>query len=194
MTDPVRHAWQASAAEAPLPALAEVRAGADRFHRIIRRRNAIEYIACVLVGVFFGIGIFRMHPAAAQVGAALVVIGTCIVAWQLHHRASAIAPPAADAAQPILEHQRAQLVRQRDALSRVGLWYLGPLVPGMATILFAPVFHQGPAVLLHMPPGWIFAAAFNFLMFAGIWWLNRQAARRLQQAIDEIDALTGDAS
>jgi hypothetical protein len=193
MTDPVRHAWQASAAEAPLPALADVRAGADRFHRIVRRRNAIEYAACVLVVVFFGIGVFRMHPLAAQIGAALIVLGTCVVAWQLHRRASAVAPPAADAARPILEHQRAQLARQRDALSGVGHWYLGPLVPGLALIMLAPVFHRGPAALLHMPPGALIGIAVNILVFTGIWWLNRHGARQLQKAIDEIDALTGDA-
>jgi hypothetical protein len=191
MTDSIQQAWQSSAADPQLPALADLRAGADRFHRVVRRRNLIEYAACVLVVVFFSLGAFRMHPLAAQIGAALIVIGTCVVAWQLHRRASAIAPPAADAARTILQHQRAQLARQRDALAQVGLWYLAPLVPGMLLILFAPIFHHGPAALLHMPAGAAFAIGVNFLVFGGVWWLNRHAARRLQKMIDELDALGG---
>jgi hypothetical protein len=193
MNDPLRHAWQSTGSDTPLPSLETVRGGADRFYRMIRRRNRIEYAACVLVVVFFGIMVFRAHSPAAQLGAALIVLGTIFVGWQLHRRASAIVPPAADAAEPILVHQRAQLVRQRDALEQVGLWYLLPLFPGLMLMMLAPAFDTGPAALLTFKAGTWFAIAVNLFVFGGIWWLNRLVARKLQKAVDEIDALMEEA-
>lgn len=189
MTDPLRHAWQTSAADAPLPSLDEVRAGADRFHRIVRRRNAIEYAASALVVLIFGAMALFAPAIATRIGSALVVAGVLTAAWQLRRRASAVAPPDAEGALPILAHQRAQLVRQRDALAKIGRWYLGPLVPGMIAILFAPVFTHGPAALLAMNAGHIIGVTAFALVFGGTWWLNRRTARMLQRAIDDLDAL-----
>lgn len=186
MNETLRHAWQASAADAALPTLDRVRAGADRFHRLVRRRNRIEYGACVLVVLFFGLAVFKIPDPLAAAGAALVVLGTLLVAWQLHIRASAEAPPAADAGVPILAHQRAQLVRQRDALAQVALWYLLPLVPGLMLMMLAPVLRRGLGAL---SAELVIALGLNLLVFGGIWWLNRLAARRLQAAIDDLDAL-----
>lgn len=186
--DTARHAWQATAQDAALPALADLRAGANRFHRIVRRRNAIEYSACVLVVGFFGFGALSggIKDLIAQAGAWLIVLGTVFVAWQLHSRASAIEPPAADAARPILVHQRAQLARQRDALASVGLWYLAPFAPGLALMILAPGIRHGIGAL---GPGIWTAIAVNVALFGGIWWLNLRAARQLQRAIDDLDAL-----
>lgn len=190
-SDTARHAWQASGTDAALPALAEVRVGADRFHRLIRRRNAVEYAACVLVVGFFGYGALSggIRDPIAQAGAWLIVLATIFVAWQLHSRASAVEPPAADAARSILVHQRAQLVRQRDALASVGLWYLAPFAPGLALMVLAPGIRHGLGAL---GAGAWSAVAINFLVFGGVWWLNRRAARALQRAIDELDALSGE--
>ena len=187
-TDTARHAWQSSGADAALPALAELRTGADRFHRLIRRRNAIEYAACVVVTLFFGYGALagRIKDPIAQTGAWLIVLATVFVAWQLHSRASASQPPAADAARPIIVHQRAQLVRQRDALASVGLWYLAPFAPGLALMVLAPVIRHGLGAL---GAGIWIGVAVNVAVFGGIWWLNHRAAKTLQCAIDDLDAL-----
>lgn len=188
--DPVKAAWQASAADPTLPSLDDVRKGADVFYRHIRRRNLVEYVACVLVVVAFGYGaLFVVASPVVRAGALLVVLGVLVVAWQLHHRASAAPPPAAEAAEPILAHQRAQFARQRDALAQIGLWYLGPMAPGLLLILLAPAIERGPAALGF---GNYFAIVVNLVMFGGIWWLNHRVARGLQKAIDEIDALTGE--
>lgn len=193
MADPITSAWQASGRDAVLPTIEESRAGADRFYRQIRRRNLIEYAACVLVVALFGAGaIFLPAGVLPRIGMALVALGALIVAWQLHRRASAEAPPEAMAMEPVLTHQRAQLVRQRDALSQIGLWYIGPLVPGMVLLLLHPVFEKGPAAALEFDTGHWITLAVNLLVFGGAWWLNHRAARQLQVAIDEIDALKGE--
>jgi hypothetical protein len=191
-SDPIIQAWQESAAEAPLPPLAELRAGADRFHRAIRLRNRLEYGASVLVVLCFTAYVFLLPNPIARIGAALVVLGTFYVVWQLHRRASAVDVPAVEGALPLLAHQRAQLVRQRDALAKVWLWYLLPFAPGLAVMMFGPTIARDPAALFHMGWGDTSSILFVVAVFAGIWWLNRRAARKLQKAIDEINALQGE--
>lgn len=191
-TDPFVKAWQASVAEAPLPAMPELRAGADKFYRQVRRRNFVEYAASVVVLLCFGAYTFLLPSPIARIGAALVVLGTLYVVWQLGRRASAIAPPPGEAALPLIVHQRAQLVRQRDALAAVGRWYLLPLIPGLAVMMLGPTLAGGPAALLHI--GWKHGLSILLavLVFAGIWWLNRRAAGMLGEKIAELDALGED--
>ena len=186
----VKQAWQASVSDAPLPNLEAVREGADRFYRLIRRRNRIEYAAAALVVPCFTAYVFLLPSPVARIGAALVVLGTLVMVWQLHRRATASPPPAAEAAWlPLIVHQRAQLARQRDALAKVGRWYLLPFLPGLALMVLAPAVESGPEALRSFSAGDLMSIAVLALVFLGIWWLNRRAARKLQKAIDELDAL-----
>lgn len=191
-TDPIKQAWQASGAAAPLPPLETLRKGSDAFYRHVRRRNAIEYGASAIVIVGFTAYVFLLPSIVARVGAALVVLGTLFVVWQLHRRASATPPPEAQAAVPLLVHQREQLARQRDALASVGAWYLLPFAPGMLLMMFAPAIERGPATLLAIPPGAAIVIATVILAFIGIWWINRHVARKLQAKVEALDRLLRD--
>jgi hypothetical protein len=191
-SDPIKQAWQTSVTEAQLPPIEEVRAGADRFFRQIRLRNRIEYGAAAFVVICFTVYVFMLPSPVARIGAALVVAATLFVVWQLHRRASAVAPPEVEGTLPLLVHQRAQLGRQRDALAKVWLWYLLPFAPGMGLMIFAPAIERGPAVLRDIPwAGWV-TFALTWLVFTGIWWLNRLAARKLSRGVDELDNLLGE--
>lgn len=190
-SDGIKQAWQASPAHpAPLPEIDELRRGADHFYRKIRRRNALEYGAGILVLLVFSAYALFLHSPAARLGSVMILIGNFFVAWQLHRRASALLPPDSQAgAQPILVHQRAQLARQRDALASVFTWYLLPFLPGLIVMIFAPVFDRGPAALADTGWGVATAMAVVSAMFGGIWWLNRTVARQLARKIDAIDSL-----
>jgi hypothetical protein len=188
-----KQAWQDSVCDAPLPALDAVRAGADRFYRLVQRRNRIEYVAASFVILCFTAYVFLLPSPVARIGAALVVLGTLVMVWQLHRRTAPSAPPAAEAALPLIVHQRAQLVRQRDALAKVGRWYLLPFLPGLALMVLAPAVERGPEALRSFSAGELMSIFILALVFLGIWWLNRRAAARLQKAIDELDALAREA-
>jgi len=191
-SDPIKRAWQDSVTHAVIPDLDKLRSDADRFYRHVRRRNLIEYAASVVVVACFTVIAFKAPLQVTKLGAVFVVLGTLLLVWQLRRRASAVAPPSAESALPVLVHQRAQLVRQRDALASVGLWYLLPLAPGMGLMMFAPAFEHGPGVLLTMRWRDIVSMAFIFAVFGGVWWINLRVAGKLQKAIDEIDALIGE--
>ncbi|WEK47577.1 MAG: hypothetical protein P0Y56_04595 [Candidatus Andeanibacterium colombiense] len=185
----VRESWQASVTEANLPSMDEVRAGADRLYRKVRLRNRIEYAACTVAVACFGVYVFVLEPVLQKIGSALIVAGTVFAAWQLHRRASAVAPEAAGQ-MPVLDFARAQLARQRDALLSIFWWYLLPFIPGLAifmagTITARPPHSWGQAI------GSAIGCAVTVGLFAGLWWLNRRVAAKLQKRIDEIDALRG---
>lgn len=187
-SDPIKKAWQESVTDAALPSLEMLRAGADRFYRNIRLRNRIEYGAAIFVVVAFAAIAFMAPSPFAKAGALLVMLGTLFVVWQLHRRASATLPPGAEAALPILVHQRREMVRQRDALASIWLWYLLPLLPGLLLMQLGPSLGS----LTTPPRAAIIAVLINVAVFGGVWLLNHLAARRLQRALDEIDALLGE--
>lgn len=188
-TEDLKQAWQSEAAASPPPALEEVRRSADRFYRQIRARNRREYIAAGIVTALFAlVGIVDPGPVT-KAAALLVILGTAVIAWQLHRRGS-IAPPPAEAGLTLAAHQRAQLVRQRDALNSVALWYLLPMVPGLALFGVASAIEAGPPYRFDV---WDLAfLVFLVVIFAGIWWLNLYAARHIQAEIDELDQLTNE--
>jgi hypothetical protein len=188
----IKRAWQSSGEAALLPPIEEVRRSAGAFYRLIRRRNAIEYAAAVLVVLVFTAYALLLPSHTARLGAAIVVAGTLVMAWQLRRRASALPPPEADGVRPVLVHQRAQLVRQRDALAGVLLWYLLPLMPGLAVMIFAPALDRGAGGLRAFGWGGWLSVATMIALFAFVWWLNRRAAIGLQKRIDELDAVLGE--
>jgi hypothetical protein len=189
----IRRAWQASAAEPELPAGEALRGAADLFYRKVRRRNAVEYGAAVLVVLIFSAYALFLPSPSARIGSVLVVVGTLVMVWQLHRRASALPPPDREAARPVLHHQRDQLVRQRDALGSVFTWYLLPFIPGLLVMNFSNVLDQGIGAFATIGIRHWTGTAICAAIFAGIWSLNRRAARKIQKHLDELEALIGEA-
>jgi hypothetical protein len=186
MTDPVCDLW-ASQPVVPLrPSPDELDRRARQLDRRVRRRNALEYGAGAIPILVFGFLALGRGDPLMRLASAAIVIGVVVVLYGLHRRAGASG--AGDWAAPILDHHRAQLVRQRDALASVWRWYLAPLVPGLA-LLFAGVWRlrslaegAAAATAAVLPPVLI-----AIVVFGGIHWLNRVAARRLTRAIAVLD-------
>jgi len=188
--DPAKEAWQASVEIAGPPPIEDVRKGADKFYRRIRRRNAVEYVACVVVVVAFSTYVFVLPHVLQKIGSAMIVLATFYVAWQLHRRASA-EPPEKAGTMPLLAFARAQMLRQRDALRSIFWWYILPFIPGLVVMTLGN--GMDPEFAAKGPPLWVRWLVFAGMgaALAGVWWLNQYGARKLQRRIDEIDALAG---
>lgn len=187
MTLDPKHAWQASGEIGDTPALVEIRARADKFYRRIRRRNTIEYVACILVVLIFGRQAFVLPHLLLKIGSGWTALAALYVAWQLHLRGSAISPDKSGG-MPLFTFLRMQLVRQRDALRSIFWWYLLPFTPGLALILIGR--GQDPEWISHVPV-WaqLTGLSATVMIFAGVWWLNQWNARKLERRIEEIDVL-----
>jgi hypothetical protein len=167
--------------------IAEVQAKAGAFQSKIWWRNLREYGAAALVVVFFGYRMVETADLLVRAGMALIVAGTCYLTWQLHRKGSARQLPKEAGLSSFVEFQRRELVRQRDMLTGLWSWYLGPLVPGLVLMIVA-MGRANPGHLRHIWPVTGVYLAVILLVFLAIDRLNKRAARGLQRQIDELDA------
>ena len=182
----IRQVWQQQKTEEIRMSIEEIRRRAGKLNRRVWQRNAREYVASLIVALFFGYDFWRSDDTLERAGYGLIVAGTLWVAWQLHRRGRAMAMPEDMGAAGSVEFLRNELMRQRDALRAVWRWYLGPLIPGLA-VLIAAFARTNPAHLRHY--GWI-VTAYTALAAAFFWWvgrLNLRAADRLDRQIRELE-------
>ncbi len=107
----------------------------------------------MVVVAFFAPVLLRQDSWMMQLGAALIILATAFVAWQMHRRTATGAVP--EAGEALRDYHRQTLIRQRDALRSLGWWYMAPFAPGMALLMMGRWF-QGPharPVAGHGPPG-----------------------------------------
>ena len=160
----------------------EVMGRAAKFQRTVRWRNAREYAAGALAVVWVVYSMKDAMPPLVRAGSVALVIGVAFVLYQLHQRGRAAAVERTDA--PTLEVLRryvAQLRRQRDLLRDVPRWYLAPFLPGFLLITIGRFLEE--------PERWPIQLAFLLFsgaVFAFVAWLNRRAARKLDEEIREL--------
>ncbi|SFI71124.1 hypothetical protein SAMN02799626_00410 [Caulobacter sp. UNC279MFTsu5.1] len=178
--------WQSQAQEHEPMSLAEIHQKALKLERGVRWRNIREYVASVIVVAFFTPVLLHRESWMMQAGAALIILATAFVAWQMHRRTAT--NPIPEAGQALRDHHRQTLIRQRDALRSVGWWYMAPFAPGMVLLMMGRWFqsHVSSRSLAMDHLAILLASGFVVLVFGGIWWLNQLGAKRLQQQIDEL--------
>jgi hypothetical protein len=176
----IKQLWRDQSVPASTFTPDELRVKGDVFRRTVRRRNLIEYFAGAMVLTGFAFYIWLYVDLPTRIGCAVMIAGVCLVLWQLHRRASAEAPSPEGLGQPAISHYRTQLVRQRDALRWVWLWYILPLLPGYE------IFIWGRRMAMGASGGeWIYALMpiLGVIVVA----LNLYAAHKLQRQIDHLD-------
>ena len=175
----------------------DIRRGMRRFERRITRRNLREYLAGVLVVCIFAYYTYLFPVPLARIGCALMIAGTLYVLFELHRRASAELVPAGLAQNSLVEFQKRQLERQRDALRSVWIWYLLPFVPGMCVFLIGlfdfalrTASEAGrPVEAGRLALSFGLVVAVVAAVFFAVWKLNQHATRKLESEIEELDAL-----
>lgn len=185
----LRSLWQTMPVETVSVSMEEMRAKTNAFRKRIRRRNFIEYAATAVVVIV--LGWYATWPSRAgmmwPISNGLIIVGMLFVALNLHRRARAMAPPVAASAHSLIDFQRNELMRQRDALRTVWLWYILPVVPGIVLWFIA----VGIDMTARHPERALFAlggaAVVVTLVFTIIILLNLLGAARLQRMIEDID-------
>ncbi|MBY0241205.1 MAG: hypothetical protein K2X55_18005 [Burkholderiaceae bacterium] len=183
----IKNMWR-SASPAPAAAVpleeAELAKRASRFQRRIARRNFLEYAAALLVCGGFIFYLWEFPDPLMRAGSVLSIIGTLVVVWQLRRRASSRPRPGAQSALPSRDFHRTELMRQRDALRSVWLWYVTPLVPGM--VVFRLGVNANPDPSLPFARGWA-AEGFIAGVVLVVILINLYGAHKLQRQIDQLD-------
>lgn len=168
-------AWQSESSEQVLISEGDIQDQLNVFHRKIRIRNTIEYFAGFVVLAVFTVYAVYFESLFMKIGSILAIVGTVFVMVNMHSRAGR-------RSQPISFESRsfyiAEMERQRDALNSVWLWYILPLVPGYI------VFRIGMHLSDMQSNPFLYDVA-SILVVAFVIWLNRRAANRIQDKIDE---------
>jgi len=154
----------------------------------IGRRNRREYLAGLIAGAatlvlgFFVLlsGPLDLPAILTGAGFLLLAAGAGIATLQLHRRTGG--GTSITGATAILAGYRAELVRQRDALRSVLLWYVLPFIPGFLLIYSSALFTPGGLVWGALIPAGITVA---FLVW--VYYANRKAADCIDAEIDELD-------
>ncbi len=157
---------------------------AHLFQKTIRWRNARESLACVFVVSVNAADAWRADSLMMRTGHLFLVFGVLFIMCYIHFRAGSRPVPQSDA-RVVLDFHRREIVRQRDILRAVPLWYLLPFAPGILVVAASRWDSKPGAVLLGLP---VVAG-----IFALVWALNLWAARTLEQQLQQVDALDGGA-
>ena len=179
----VMELWQNQTTEGVRMSVEQVRLEAGRFQSRIKWRNVREYVAGLAVTAFLGYEFSRAKDLLLRVGFGLVMAGLAYVVWHLLSKGS---PGEADESAGLsgwIEFRRRELVRQRDLLSSVWRWYIGPLVPGMVVVIVAFgrfALAHGRSIIPVVADALLIAA-----VFVAVGRLN--ATQKLQRQIDELD-------
>jgi hypothetical protein len=161
-----------------------------QLRRKVRFRNATELAACALVLVWSIVSFIGETSLGRRVAFAAMGIATLSVATKFLRAGSPRPPPAAGASTTAhTTYFRAELERQRDFLFTVPRWYLGPLSAALFLFYGIDLFTVRAGLsfgarLAEIAP--LVAVTAVVIVFAG--WLNRRAARKLQEKIDALEA------
>jgi hypothetical protein len=186
--DPIQAIWTSQKEEPFTMSLADIHARADKFQNTIRNRNLREWLAAAFVIAVFTYVAIVVDVWTVQVGAALIILASLYVSWQLHEVGRA-APKQDISAMDCAAFHRAELVRQRDALRTVWRWYLLPFAPGM--VVFTLAVSMAPESGTPLAPRLITgltSLTLISLLFWGIWALNAAAAKKLDEEIKLLDS------
>ena len=191
--DPLKAAWLSQPVEPTRMSTVELAVAAVRFEEKIRRRNQREYVAgAFLVPIFAAFIVFGHQDWIARASYALGILGVLFILWQLHLRTRPHSAPIQGSVESLLGFQRAELVRQRDALKAVPLWYLLPLTPCFVVLGVGRWVHPNPKLPVaddHMRV--IVGGVIIVVVYGFVGLLNVLAAARLDREIRRIDALQG---
>ena len=177
--DEMQNLWQAQPYDAVPIGLEQVRRKAGKMHDKIRSRNLREYLAGMLVVVWFGWAAWKSHEWTERGAFALMIAGVLYVLDHLRRHGSARRLPAQYGLTDARSFHLEELTRQRDLLKGVVRWYLGPMVPGWAAL-----------VINVARKGNLFAGALLAILMTAVCvfvaWINRRAEQRLDLQIAEL--------
>ncbi len=152
----------------------------NNFRETIRQRNWLEWIACVVVAVFFSVPVLADGALLIRIGAAIVVTAALFVAYKLWRdgRVETQLDPTLPTSDNVARH-RENLLRQARLLRRAPLWYVAPIALGWSFIWVG-------GFLVRLSADNVRAGDFLYLalcvtLFVGVAWLNLRAAQKLDR-------------
>ena len=187
----MRNVWQDQKPEGIRMSTEEIHRKAERFERRVFWENALNYFVG-LAGVAFLSLCLMWHGLGVllRFGFGLILLAVLYMVWQTHKRSPFRRVPEEMGLVSCLEFLRRELERRRDLHRSVWRWGLGPALPGLVVLMV------GLARMGHGRHSVRDLVAFNLMSgviavfaFAYAWRESQWRALKLQDQIDELDAL-----
>jgi hypothetical protein len=182
----MKNIWQNQKPEGILMSAEEIHRKAVKFERRVFWENALNYFVG-LAGVAFCCYLVLHGPSLLfRLGIGMIVAVMLYIVWQTHQRSPFRRVPAEVGIVSCLEFHRKELERRRDFHRRF-LRFLVPAIPAYVVLMVAFV-QLHPRHL-----GWRLAVV-NVVVALIVWTFWGQSqwyARKLQNQIDELNALEG---
>lgn len=186
MDDP-RKIWQTQEVEEMKFSVEELRAKAAKFQHRVQRRNLREYVAALVMIVFFGFAYRNTPQIIPRIAFAWLIAAAIFYIWYLRRRGSMRRIPADIGSADCFRFYRNALEKQRDLLRNVWKWVLSPIIPGLAVLAIYNITSVSPAKRWQQVGYVLFEAA----ILSTVVWLNMRASRRLDRRIAELDRERG---
>ena len=151
------------------------------FQRAIWWRNLREGAGAAVVLGFNVPHLFPMNGTLEWTGHLLLVLGTLFIVGYLLTRAGTRRVPDQVDNPALLSFHRGELLRQRNILLAVPLWYLLPFAPGMLVTMAS----KGQASIGSAIAGVLVVS----VMFIAVWRLNLWAASFLDKQLADVSSL-----
>jgi CubicO group peptidase (beta-lactamase class C family) len=173
--DELKKLWQQQPlrepALSPSQVMSAMQSKTTQLRRTLLARDVRELLACVIVGVIFGIYFFIFRAPIMRLGALITVAGSIFIAWKILHARRTT--PTARPDTTVVESLRAELhsLRTQSQLLRSVLWwYLLPLGVGGLIFVWGMPFNN-----LVFKVGF---TLFSLALDVFIYWLNQRARSR----------------
>jgi hypothetical protein len=190
----LRSVWQRQDTSSPALPIDELRMASAKFSRKVFLRNIREYVAAVIVVAGYSYYIAKFHNLTVRIGSVMVIAAALWVTYRIYKKGSAAKMKDEIDGQSCIDFHRSELMRQHDLLATVWSWYLLPFTPGLVVFLIGltQIALSRPGARQHLGSmaigyGIVFAACAGVFILLG--WLNKRAARKLQEQIGALDAL-----
>jgi Flp pilus assembly protein TadB len=181
--DRMQDIWLCQPVEGIKMSVEEIRGRAGKFEKKIMWRNVREYGAGAIAAILLGFSFASTHNLLDRAAFALLIIGMAYALHQLHRKGQSRSMPDQMGTASSLEFYRGELERQRELVSNVWPWYLGPFVPGLVLSAIASVTRNPQPLHIAALALWYGLIAVFFIF---VWRLNVRAARCLQRMIDDL--------
>lgn len=186
MTD-IKALWRSqNVEEKDMITLSDIRDRARTFQLRTHWRNVVLYAYGVL-NIAASIWLIQSGRLAEYTYPMLLMIGAHLfVLWQVNRRIGARPLPEQLAARTALDHYRAELERQRDALANAWLWYILPFWPAFLWEVWIRVF-----AVNNVPPNAnrliiIFIVLGGIFFWTAVWLAFSRAALKLQLQLEKL--------
>jgi hypothetical protein len=191
MTDAARgfdpqQLWQAQPKALTPLTLGEIHRRARSFRRGALRRRIASWDCVVFAALAMTWRLQKVTSWMMQLGAVLALAGVLFVLWRWQ-AANTVGPPP-DEGEALVAAYRSNLIRLRDARRSVALWYIAPMLPGMALLVLGRWLQRHtpglPIALDHFIVVLVTTILGLFLVVGYLW--SQRQADQLQRRIDEL--------